>query len=310
MPLSPSSREGPEHKTSTFRAPQAPGPSKRPVGGQPPHSCARQEIGRSSPGLLGRAPPPRRVTVSWPPFFLLMPCRASRAPPPLPEGPWQPHPHPQPQPPPGSRALPARAESKQAQENNTCENHRCRTKRRPRAGAQTPACLARRIGPVMSDMCSVVCEPATPQQLAWPGPRFSGRILHQAELPAPGTHGARPLPLPARPEAPLSPSTFAKVISRAWEVGRLGSSLAAHLWGQPAPHRGLACRRHLACPPLAALPARAWPPCRLAPLLFPKVIQVVRRNSGTRLPSAQPVSRGWCLPAREARSSLCSQAED
>lgn len=56
MPLSPSSREGPEHKTSRFRAPQAPGPSKRPVGGQCPHSCARQEIGRSPPGLLGRAP--------------------------------------------------------------------------------------------------------------------------------------------------------------------------------------------------------------------------------------------------------------
>lgn len=62
--------------------------------------------------------------------------------------------------------------------------------------------------------------------------------------------------------------------------------------------------RHLACPPLAALPAHAWPPCQLAPLLFPKVIQVVRRNSAARLPSAQPVSQGWCLPACEARSSL------
>ena len=165
MPLSPSSREGPEHKTSRFRAPQAPGPSKRPVGEQCPHSCARQEIGRLPPGLLGRAPP-HRVTVSWPPFFSSCLAAASRAPPPLPEGPWQPRPHPQPQRPPGSHALPARAESKQAQENNTCENHRYRAERRPRAGAQTPACLARRIGPVISDMCLVVCEPATPRQLA------------------------------------------------------------------------------------------------------------------------------------------------
>ena len=68
------------------------------------------------------------------------------------------------------------------------------------SGAHTPACLARRIGPVMSDMCSVVCEPATPQQLAWPRPRFpSAFYIKQSHHPAPGTRGARPLPLPVRP---------------------------------------------------------------------------------------------------------------
>lgn len=115
---SPSSREGPEHKTSSFRGPQDPGPAKRPVGGQCPQACARREIGGSPLGLLGRAPP-RQVTVSWPPFFSSRLAAASRAPPPLPEGPWQPLPYPQPQRPLRSHALPARAESKQAQENTT-----------------------------------------------------------------------------------------------------------------------------------------------------------------------------------------------
>lgn len=153
------------------------------------------------------------------------------------------------------------------------------------SGAHTPACLARRIGPVMSDMCSVVCEPATPRQLAWPRPRFPWRVLHQAEQPPGPWHTWSPPPPPACPahpavrtgrkkKAPLSPSTFAKVVARAWEVGRLGSSLTAHLWGQPAPHRGLTCLQARLPPP--SLPSPGSSPCpRLAclpagPTSFPK----------------------------------------
>ena len=171
----------------------------------------------------------------------------------------------------------------------------------------------------MSDMCLVVCEPATPRQLAWPGPRFPGAFyIKQSRHPAPGTRGARPLPLPAWPTLqsgqggrgrPLSllPRLLKSFPGRGRWAGWGPSS--QHTSGASQPHtEGLhAARpgsRHLACPPLAALPAHAWPPCQLAPLLFPKVIQVVRRNSAARLPSAQPVSRGWCLPACEARSSL------
>ena len=97
-----------------------------------PRSWARQETSgwAVSTGLCkarnwrvasgaAREGAPRRVTVSWPPFSSSRFAAASRAPPPLPEGPWQPRPPPQPPQPPRSHALPARAESKQAQENTT-----------------------------------------------------------------------------------------------------------------------------------------------------------------------------------------------
>ena len=168
-------------------------------------------------------------------------------------------------------------------------------------------------------MCLVVCEPATPRQLAWPGPRFPGAFyIKQSRHPAPGTRGARPLPLPAWPTLqsgqggrgrPLSllPRLLKSFPGRGRWAGWGPSSQHTSGASQPRTEGLHAARpgsRHLACPPLAALPAHAWPPCQLAPLLFPKVIQVVRRNSAARLPSAQPVSRGWCLPACEARSSL------
>lgn len=101
-----------------------------------------------------------------------------------------------PQHPPRSCAPPAHTESKQAQENTThVKAVDTGTSADPERGAQTPARLAGSASPVMSDMCSVVCEPAAlAARLA--GALLSGRILNQAEPPAPGTRGDRP---PAHP---------------------------------------------------------------------------------------------------------------
>lgn len=102
-----------------------------------------------------------------------------------------------PQHPPRSCAPPAHAESKQAQENTThVKAIDAGTSTDPERGAQTLARLAGSISPVMSDMCSVVCEPAAlAARLA--GAPLSGRILNQAEPLAPGTRGDGP-PQPTR----------------------------------------------------------------------------------------------------------------
>lgn len=102
-----------------------------------------------------------------------------------------------PQHPPGSHAPPAHAESKQAQENTThMKAIDAGTSADPERGAQTPARLAGSVHPVMSDMCSVVCEPAAlAARLA--GAPLSGRILNQVEPPAPGTREDHPPSPPA-----------------------------------------------------------------------------------------------------------------
>lgn len=128
---------------------------------------ARKEVRRSALGLLALG---QRVAVSRPPFFSSRLGSSLQGTTPSAGGPLA-----APQRPPGSLAPPARAESKQVQENTThVKTIDAGTSADPERGAQTPACLAQSFGPVMSDMCSVVCEPAALQQLAWRGPHSPG----------------------------------------------------------------------------------------------------------------------------------------
>lgn len=129
--------------------------------------------------MLAGGPPCADSAVSWPPVFLITSRRGLRRTIPSSRGSLA-----APQRPPGSRAPPAHAESKQAQGNTThVQAIDAGTSADPECGAQTLARLAGSVSPVMSDMCSVVCEPAA---LAARPARasLSGRILNQAEPPA------------------------------------------------------------------------------------------------------------------------------
>ena len=188
------SREGPEGKTSRFRGAPDPWPSQDTNGwAASTDACARQEIRRPALGLLALQ---QRVAVSRPLFFSSCLGSSLQGTTPSAGGPLA-----APQGPPGSLAPPAHAASKQVQENTThVKTIDAGTSADPERGAQTPACLAQSFGPVMSDMCSVVCEPAAPAACL-AGASLSGRVLNQAELLAPGTHGDRP---PTPPGPPCS----------------------------------------------------------------------------------------------------------
>lgn len=145
--------------------------------------------------MLVGGPPCADTTVSWPPIFPLMSRRGLQSTTPSSRGSLA-----APQRPPGSYAPLAHAESKQAQENTThVKAIDAGASADPERGAQTLARLAGSVSPVMSDMCSVVCEPAAlAARLA--GALLSGHILNQAEPLAPGTRGDRlPAPCPSPP---------------------------------------------------------------------------------------------------------------